>query len=70
MAEWLLRRDAVHVLATDAHSLNSRPPILSAGRDVVASLCGQQVADFLVDGNPKAIVQGEPLPYLPPPKKA
>ncbi len=70
MAEWLLRRDAAHVLATDAHSLNSRPPILSTGRDAVAGLCGQELADVLVGGNPKAIVEGKPLPYLPAPKKA
>jgi protein-tyrosine phosphatase len=65
MAEWLLRRDAVHVLASDAHSLNSRPPILSAGRDAVAALCGQDVADVLVNGNPRAVIQGENLRYLP-----
>jgi protein-tyrosine phosphatase len=65
MAEWLLRRDAVHVLATDAHSLNSRPPILSAGRDAAARVCGQDIADALVEDNPKAIVQGERLPYFP-----
>jgi protein-tyrosine phosphatase len=70
MANWLLRKDAVHVLASDAHSLNSRPPILSAGRDAAAELCGAQVADTLVNANPRAIVKGEPLPYFPRPKNA
>jgi protein-tyrosine phosphatase len=69
-AEWLLRKDAVHVLATDAHGLNSRPPVLSAGRDAVANLCGQEMADMLVAHNPKAIVNGDELPYFPPPKSA
>ena len=69
-AEWLLRKNAVHVLATDAHGLNSRPPVLSGGRDAVANLCGQEMADILVAGNPKAIVNGDELPYFPPPKSA
>jgi len=69
VAEWLLRHDAVHVLATDAHSLSSRPPILSAAREAVAKLCGQELADVLVDGNPRAIVNGEELPYFLAPKK-
>ena len=49
-AEWLLERDAVHVLATDAHDTKHRPPSLSAARDKVAKLCGQKVAQALVDG--------------------
>jgi protein-tyrosine phosphatase len=60
----------VHVLATDAHSLNSRPPILSGGRDAVARLCGDEIADMLVEGNPRAIVEGKPLPYFLTPKSA
>ncbi|MGE0407430.1 MAG: tyrosine-protein phosphatase [Candidatus Korobacteraceae bacterium] len=69
MAEWLLRHDAVHVLASDAHSINSRPPILSEGRDAAAQICGAQIANILVQQNPAAIVRGEPLPYFPAPRK-
>jgi protein-tyrosine phosphatase len=69
MAEWLLRRDGVHVLATDAHSIDSRPPILSAGRDAAAELCGQETADALVIANPQAIISGQPLPYYPSPSR-
>jgi len=68
-ALWLLKNDAVHVLATDAHDPVHRPPILSAGRDAAAKLCGQDVARALVDDNPRAIVSGEMVPYVPNVKK-
>ena len=66
-AEWLLKRDAVHVIATDAHDTEHRPPVLSTGRDAVAKIVGMDVARALVEDNPAAIVAGEALPYLPTP---
>jgi protein-tyrosine phosphatase len=66
-AEWLLERDAVHVLATDAHDTKHRTPSLSAARDKVAKLCGAEVARALVDDNPRAIIGDKPLPYFPNP---
>jgi protein-tyrosine phosphatase len=67
MAEWLLKHDALHVLATDAHDLKSRPPVLSAARDAVADLRGEEIARSLVYDNPLAVVSGKPLPYFPEP---
>jgi len=66
-AEWLFKRDAVHILATDAHDVEKRKPILSEGRDEVAALYGEDVARALVQENPKAIVSGQALPYFPNP---
>jgi protein-tyrosine phosphatase len=66
-AQWLLKRDAVHVLASDGHDCKSRPPVLSAARSAAAEICGEEVARALVDGNPRAIVSGQPLPYFPDP---
>jgi protein-tyrosine phosphatase len=66
-ALWLLEHDAVHVLATDAHDTEKRVPMLSAARDAAAEICGDEVADALVDGNPAAIVQSLSLPYFPRP---
>jgi len=66
-AEWLLKREAVHVLATDAHDTKRRPPVLSTARNAAAGICGEEVALALVDGNPRAIVSGQPLPYFPKP---
>ena len=64
-AVWLLEHDAVHVLASDGHHPTRRPPVLSAGREAAAKIAGQDVARALVDDNPRAIISGEALPYLP-----
>jgi protein-tyrosine phosphatase len=66
-AEWLLRREAIHVLASDGHDAKSRPPVLAAARAAVAAKCGEERAQALVDDNPRAIVSGQPLPYFPEP---
>jgi protein-tyrosine phosphatase len=66
-AHWLLEREAVHALATDAHDTRHRVPRLSAARDAVAQLCGPQIAHALVDANPRAIIEARPLPYFPTP---
>ncbi len=68
-ADWLLRHEAVHLLATDAHDTKDRPPILSTARDIVAQSYGADVAKALVEDNPRAIVSGKntELPYLPRP---
>jgi len=69
-AHWLLEHEAVHVLASDAHDAERRPPQLSAGRAAAARICGPDVARALVDDNPRAIISGEMVPYLPRPIKA
>jgi protein-tyrosine phosphatase len=66
-AEWLLEHQAVHVLATDAHDTAKRVPILSTSRDAAAEICGEEVANALVEGSPRAIVTNQPLPYFPRP---
>ena len=40
MVEWLLKREAVHVIASDAHDPVRRKPIMSEARDAVAELAG------------------------------
>ncbi len=47
-AEWLLEHQAVHVLATDAHDLEKRVPILSTSRDAAAQIVGDEIAEALV----------------------
>ena len=66
-AHWLLERQAVHVLATDAHEMEKRVPILSSARDAVESIYGEEVATALVEHNPRAIISNQPLPYFPRP---
>ena len=66
-AQWLVEHQAVHVLATDAHDMAKRVPILSRSRDAAAEICGEEVAEALVEANPRAIIESQPLPYFPQP---
>ena len=66
-ALWLLEHEAAHVLATDAHEMEKRVPILSKSRDVASEICGEEIANALVDQNPRAIIENQPLPYFPRP---
>lgn len=67
MGRWLLDRSAVHVLASDAHETKRRIPNLSAARAVAEKIVGGEYSDALVEGNPRAIVRGMPIPYCPRP---
>jgi protein-tyrosine phosphatase len=67
-ARWLMKRNAVHVLASDAHNSQRRPPILSEAVKVATDWTSAEVAKALVEENPQAIVSGEPLPYFPDPR--
>jgi protein-tyrosine phosphatase len=61
VAEWLLKENAVHFLATDAHDIERRPPVLSAARKIVAKQFGEERAHALVKANPGAVVDNRPL---------
>jgi protein-tyrosine phosphatase len=60
-AQTLLKKRAVHFIATDAHDAARRPPILSAARKVVAKEYGEEFAAALVESNPAAVINNEPL---------
>lgn len=67
LATRLLEHEAVHVIASDAHDAKHRTPILSAARAAAAEICGAEVAQALVEANPRAMLTGLPLPYSPKP---
>lgn len=56
-AERLLGDGAVHILATDAHDPERRPPDLARGRDLAARLVGEEEAQCLVSVRPSAILR-------------
>jgi len=62
LAERMLDEGLVDVIATDAHNLRSRPPILSRARDEVAKRLGEDQARDMVLGRPAAILARQPLP--------
>jgi protein-tyrosine phosphatase len=58
----LIDQSLVHVVATDAHNLESRPPILSAARDAIRTRYSEELANALCVTIPGAIVSGATLP--------
>jgi protein-tyrosine phosphatase len=60
-----LERDWVHFLATDAHNVESRPPILREAYEVVAKRFGVETAERLCVSNPRAAFNGEEWPEQP-----
>ena len=64
-AEWLLHHEAIHVVASDAHDLKLRRPVLSEARERVAALAGMEIADALLTHNPAAIVAGQHIHFSP-----
>ena len=64
-AERLLKKNAVHIVATDAHDVKMRPPVLSEARQRIASLAGAEIAEALVTNNPSAVVMGQSLAPWP-----
>ena len=63
-----LDRNCVHFVASDAHNVRRRPPLLRKAYDLVAARRGPQVARALFHDNPLAAWQGEPLPWIPEPE--
>jgi len=55
-AERLLAAGWVSVVATDAHNLEHRPPMLAEARQVIAQRHGAEAALQLTEGNPGRIV--------------
>jgi protein-tyrosine phosphatase len=66
-AERMLEEGCVHILATDAHDCERRPPKLSRGRDSAAKRVGSQEAERLVLTRPRGILSNELPSNLPMP---
>ncbi len=66
----LLRRNLVHIMASDAHSANFRPPRLSEALRLAADVVGKQRSEALVIANPLAVINGRPIPDMGPVERA
>ena len=51
----------MHVIATDAHSVDQRPPVLSDAVKAASGIIGQAAALRLVLDNPQAIIEGKQI---------
>jgi protein-tyrosine phosphatase len=66
-AERMLDEGLVHIIATDAHDLDQRPPQLSLGRELAARRVGAIEAENLVFGRPKGMLLNDfPVNLAPP----
>jgi protein-tyrosine phosphatase len=61
----LLRKGLVHVLASDAHNVRGRPPVLGTALAATAALVGEKRAVAMVDAVPAALLAGRE-PAIPP----
>ena len=59
---YLLENHWVHFIATDAHNLTSRPPLLAEAHVEIARRFGSSYADTLCISNPAFAIAGKPLP--------
>jgi protein-tyrosine phosphatase len=59
VAEKFLKARLVHIIASDAHSQNSRPPILSSAVRAAARIVGEEEACKMVTEYPQAILNGQ-----------
>jgi len=66
VAEKLLKNGLIQFIATDAHSINGRPPILSSAVKEAAKIVGKEEAWKMVTEYPKAILEGR-RPNIPDP---
>lgn len=61
----LLERDWVTVVATDAHHIQRRPPLLTEAREALVKFLGEIKAADLTETNPRIIVSGRNDPAFP-----
>ena len=54
------KSNMVHFIASDAHGVKNRPPLLSAARDAAAKIIGADAAARLVNANPQAVLSNQP----------
>lgn len=66
-AERMLDEGLVHILATDAHNVDRRPPDLADGKRLAAARVGSVEAEHLVRTRPRAVLLNSPPYELPAP---
>jgi len=66
IAEKLLSKRLIHMIASDAHSTDGRPPILSAAVKSAEKIVGKEEAIRMVTEYPQAILEGR-RPNVPDP---
>jgi protein-tyrosine phosphatase len=66
IAQKLLTNRLIHIIASDAHSTDGRPPILSAAMKAAEKIVGKEEAYKMVTDYPQAVLDGK-KPNVPEP---
>lgn len=66
LSERMLDEGLVHIIATDAHDVARRPPLLAEGREAAARRVGAIEAQHMVVTRPAGIIADTPPEQLPP----
>jgi len=69
-AEAMLQNELVHVISSDAHNTDRRPPRIAEAAEQIAQLGSPELAKWLTTDAPLAVVNGERLPPRPAPPPA
>ncbi len=71
-SEWMLSKNLVHFMATDAHGAKTRRPLLRRCFERVKELSGASTAEALCCHNPHAVASGQDLElnFVSPPARA
>jgi protein-tyrosine phosphatase len=62
----MMDRGLVHIVASDGHDLEHRPPVLDEVSQYLEKKYGAEAAELLTTANPMAIIQGAELPMTAP----
>ncbi|MFK5979033.1 MAG: capsular biosynthesis protein [Rhizobiaceae bacterium] len=60
-SERLLAEDRTDIIASDAHDITNRIPVLSKARDFITNFCDEETAKRLTFGNPRRILENRIL---------
>jgi protein-tyrosine phosphatase len=67
ISHYLLKKQWVHLIASDAHHIVRRPPMMKPAYEALKKAYGVETAERLCLLNPRAIFDGQPLPRQPEP---
>lgn len=62
LACWMLDEGLVHFIATDAHGVRSRRPLLRRAYELACQRVGEDTAADLCCGHPQAVLEGRSVP--------
>jgi protein-tyrosine phosphatase len=68
-SETLLDAGLVHFIASDAHDLRRRPPVMDSAHELLKKKWGEKTAELLCRLNPSAVLRGEELVGSSEPRK-